>query len=70
MLALFPEVRQKNSAATSRLLADLLARYPLYTNIIIVDRSGVPWASAIPDNRKIPYADRKIFKDAVATGHF
>lgn len=70
MLALFPEVRQKNSAATSRLLADLLARYPLYTNIIIVDRSGVPWASAIPDNRKISYADRKIFKDAVATGHF
>ena len=70
MLALFPEVRQKNSAATSRLLADLLARYPLYTNIIIVDRSGIPWASAIPDNRKISYADRKIFKDAVATGRF
>lgn len=70
MLALFPGVRQKNRSATSRLLADLLARYPLYTNIIIVDRSGVPWASAIPDNRKISYADRKIFKDAVATGRF
>lgn len=70
MLALFPEVRQKNVAATNRILADILAKYPLYANIAIVDRSGTQWASAIPDNRTISYADRKIFKDAVATGRF
>ncbi len=66
----FPEVRQKNSAATSRLLTRPACQISPDTNIIIVDRSGVPGASAIPDHRKISYAERKIFKDAVATGRF
>lgn len=70
LLSLLPEVRQRRSAPVNSLLADLLQRNPIYTNILMVDRSGVTWAGMTPGNRPINLADRKAFRDAMATGLF
>ncbi|MDD2273656.1 MAG: cache domain-containing protein [Desulfuromonadaceae bacterium] len=70
ILSLLPEVRQRRSAPVNSLLADLLQRNPIYTNILMVDRSGVTWAGKTPGNKPINLADRKAFRDAMATGLF
>lgn len=70
MLSLLPEVRQRKSDPVNSLLADLLQRYPIYTNILMVDRNGTTWAGKTPGNKPINLADRKAFRDAMATGLF
>ncbi|MBU5636889.1 response regulator [Geomonas sp. Red69] len=70
MLSLMPQVRQKDAAAVNRVLAELRQRCPSYANIMMVDRSGLTWATALPTAKPISLADRKAFKDARNSGRF
>lgn len=67
-MSILPVVQQRNSAAVSSLLADLVKTNPQVTNIIIIDRTGSLWASAIPPKGPLSYADRRYFRNAVASG--
>jgi hypothetical protein len=68
MLSLLPEVRQRHSDSVTRLLTDILSKNNYYADIVMVDRAGETWASAVPAGKLISYGDRKEFKDAMATG--
>ncbi|MBJ6752054.1 hybrid sensor histidine kinase/response regulator [Geomonas anaerohicana] len=65
-----PQIRHKDAAAVGELLAGLLQKFPSYANIMIVDRSGMTWASAVPMAKPVSLADRKAFKDARDSGRF
>jgi len=70
MLSLLPEVRKRNSRAVNHLLSNILREHPVYANIIMVDATGMSWAGKTPDNKPVSLADRKAFRDAMATGSF
>ncbi len=70
MLSLLPEVRQRNSEAVNRLLPDLLGKNPAYTNILMLDRTGMTWAGSTPGNKPVNLAERKAFRDAMESGVF
>jgi two-component system cell cycle sensor histidine kinase/response regulator CckA len=67
-VSILPVVTQRDAAAVSALLAELIKTNPQITNIIIVDSTGSLWASAIPAISALSYADRRYFKNAVASG--
>ena len=67
-VSILPVVKQHDAAAVSSLLVELVKTNPRINNIIIVDKSGSLWASAIPSKGPLSYADRRYFKNAVATG--
>ncbi|HVN97818.1 MAG TPA: ATP-binding protein [Syntrophorhabdaceae bacterium] len=69
-LSLVPEVHARNIAATNVLLASLVRQNPQYANIVIADKSGSIWASALPFTGKRSMADRKHYQDAIQTGTF
>jgi len=69
-LAEMPEVRRLDTAAITPLLRDLTRKYPQYVNIVILGRSGQVLASALPITQPTSLADRKLFKDARASGLF
>jgi PAS domain S-box-containing protein len=68
-LAAMPELRAKDPAACSALFASLLDKNPIYTNILAVDANGDMFASGLPFGH-INLADRKHFREAMATGRF
>ena len=51
-LALLPEVQSRNAEATNGLLSELVKKNPRYSNIVIGDKSGLVWTSAIPLQEK------------------
>jgi PAS domain S-box-containing protein len=69
-LALLPAVQSQNGPATDALLFDLLKKNPLYSNIVISDKSGLIWASSTPYEGEISIAGRKYFQNAVRSGTF
>jgi PAS domain S-box-containing protein len=69
-LALLPVVQSRNGPATDALLFDLLKKNPLYSNIVISDKSGLIWASSTPYEGEISIAGRKYFQNAVRSGTF
>ena len=69
-LALLPEVQSKNGPATNTLLSDLVKKNPLFANIVISDKAGLLWASAIPYKGEILLAGRRYFQQAVLSGFF
>ena len=69
-LGLLPEMQSRNTAAVNALLSALVKQNPQYANIAVTDKSGIVWASAMPIEGKVSFADRKYFKDAVRTGRF
>ena len=70
LLSLMPQVRGKEAAAVNQLLAGLHEKFPMYANIMIVDRQGMTWATALPSGKPVSLADRKAFRDARETGRF
>ncbi len=64
-----PAVRARDSRACNSLFASLLLRNPRYVNILAADPRGNIFASATPIGQ-INAADRKYFREAVATGAF
>ncbi len=67
-VSILPVVKQHDAAAVNSLLDELVKTNPRINNIIIVDKTGALWASAIPSKGPLSYADRRYFKNAVATG--
>jgi PAS domain S-box-containing protein len=67
-ISILPVIKQHDPAATRSLLAELVAKNSQIDNIIIVDRSGSLWASAISPQGPISYTDRRYFKNAIASG--
>ena len=69
-LVLLPDIRNRNRAATSAILADLLVKNPHYANIFIADTSGTLWASAVPHAQMVSHAGYRYLKNVLATGRF
>jgi HAMP domain-containing protein len=66
-IAQLPEVKKHHPSKVQPLLSDLLKLHTQYSNIFITDRSGSVWASALPA-KNVNVADRRYFKNALATG--
>jgi diguanylate cyclase (GGDEF)-like protein/PAS domain S-box-containing protein len=70
-LADVPEIRSRNAPAADTLLRNVLRKNPQYANIAVTDTAGAVWASAIaPKMRPFSLADRRMFRNAIATGRF
>ena len=68
-LAAMPELRAKDATACSALFSTLLDKNPIYTNILAVDPNGDLFAAG-HSSRQINLADRKHFREAMATRQF
>lgn len=66
-LALMPEVEGHDAPDMCRILAEIVRMSPLYQNLLVVDRDGLVWASALATG-SFSIADRRHFKNAMATG--
>ena len=69
-LARLPQLRDKDRAACSALMAEMLKAYPLYLNIGLVDPDGDITCSAIPMRERVNVADRLYFELAIQTRDF
>ncbi len=69
-LAQLPQVRSHDAAKARRLLGDVLRMNPQYQDIIIADRAGKVWATALPVKTSFSVDDRRYFRNALATGRF
>jgi two-component system, cell cycle sensor histidine kinase and response regulator CckA len=70
VLAQVSEVKEKNVAATNSLLARVLKMNPEYGNIVIADRNGDVWASALGLNQPLSMKDSRTFRRTLETGRF
>jgi PAS domain S-box-containing protein len=68
--SLLPRIRSKNRAAATALFSELLKKNPQYANILVCDKTGLVWASAVPHEGKVSMADRRFFQEAARTGMF
>ncbi|WP_160295246.1 ATP-binding protein [Geobacter sp. OR-1] len=69
-LSQLPAVKNHSAKAVNALLADLVKKTPQYSNLIIADRNGIQWAAAIPAKGPVSTADRRYFRNAIASGQF
>lgn len=69
-LAQLPAVRALDANACRPLLAELLARSPVYVNISVAAPSGDVVCSAVPLAGPISFRDREYFQRALATRDF
>jgi serine phosphatase RsbU (regulator of sigma subunit) len=69
-LARLPQLRDKDRAACSALMAEMLKAYPLYLNIGLVEPDGDITCSAVPMRERVNVADRLYFELAVQTREF
>ena len=69
-LALLPAIRSGNAVAASALFSELIKKNPQYNNILVCDKSGLVWASALPLGGKVSLADRDYIQEALRTGTF
>ncbi len=63
-------VQQQNSQAVNHLLADIVKQNPNYSNLLMLDKKGTLWASALPFKESVSYAERRHVKNALSTGMF
>jgi len=69
-LAHLPAVQKHDAKPVSTLLAELVKKNSQYANLIISDNTGLQWAAAIPPKVPISAADRRYFRNAIASGQF
>ena len=67
-LSQLPEVTSHKHVEVQAILAEILKQSPQYSNIFIADPSGVVWASAVPLTEAVSVADRRYFRNALASG--
>jgi two-component system cell cycle sensor histidine kinase/response regulator CckA len=65
-----PDVKQRNTSKVQAILSGILKDNPQYLDLVIADRSGDVWASAVPFKGRISIADRRYFKNALASRKF
>jgi PAS domain S-box-containing protein len=63
-----PIVKQRDAASVNSLLAELVKANTQISNIIIIDRTGALWASAIPVSNSMYFGDRRYFKEVLRSG--
>jgi PAS domain S-box-containing protein len=63
-----PEITSRKHVEVQAILAEILRLSPQYSNIFIADPSGVIWASGVPLTETVSVADRRYFKNALASG--
>jgi signal transduction histidine kinase len=67
-IAQLPEVKQHDGARTVPILRELRNLNPIYSNITIADRDGTVWATAVPVTGPYNIANRRYFRNALASG--
>lgn len=67
-LSQLPEITTRNEVKTQAILTEILKLSPQYSNIFIADRFGSVWASAVVLKEAVSIADRRYFKNALASG--
>lgn len=70
VLAMLPEVKAHDDVAANAILADVIKLNPQFGNIVITDRAGNVWASALPMQKAFSLRDKRTYQNAVKTGHF
>ena len=68
VLSQLPEVKGQHPAQVEPILRKLLMSNPMYSNIFLADSKGSVWATALPTKPPFVVADRRYFKNAVASG--
>ena len=63
-----PAVQNRDAASVNKLLAALVKGQSSIANIVIYDRTGTAWASAVTLKTPVTAADRRFFRNALATG--
>jgi PAS domain S-box-containing protein len=69
-ISFFPAVQAHDTSRSEQLLKVLVAANSNVSNILIADAGGSVWASALPLTSGISVADRRFFKNALASGMF
>ena len=67
-LSQLPEVKNHKRSELQAILIDILSLSPQFSNLFIAEPSGEVWASAVPENENLSVADRRYFKNALASG--
>lgn len=70
VLAQIPEIREHKTDTASRIMARILEKSPHFANIIITDRHGEVWASALPLTEPFSIGDKRSFRNTVASRRF
>ena len=65
-----PAVQQHDVKAVNTLLAGISKNNPQYSNICIHDSNGLQWAASLPVNHPVDVANRRYFRNLMATGQF
>jgi PAS domain S-box-containing protein len=68
-LAQLPAVKKHDAVETGKIFSDILKLNPQYVNISVCDTNGMVWGSGV-DTVKLSMADRRYFRNAMATGRF
>ncbi|KAB0670303.1 PAS domain S-box protein [Oryzomonas sagensis] len=67
-LGRLPEVADEDAARTGAILKSLVELNPQYANLLIADHLGNVWCSGIPAKLPLAIADRRHFRNALASG--
>lgn len=70
ILAKLPEVSRADTVACSRLFADLLETYPIYTNLMAIRPNGDVFCRAVPANAPANVTGQSYFQQALQTQDF
>jgi hypothetical protein len=70
VLAMLPEVKGHDDVAANAILADVIKLNPQFGNIVITDRVGDVWASALPMKNGFSLRDKRTYQNALNTGRF
>ena len=69
-ISFFPAIQTHSKSGSEHLLSILVAANSNISNILIADAGGSVWASALPHMAETSVADRRYFKNALASGTF
>lgn len=67
VLAQLPEITRRDAAAAGATLAGILGQNTHFANILVADRNGEVWASALPLKGRLSVAERRSFRKALST---
>lgn len=67
VLAQLPAVRDRDARACTPLFADILQRFPIYTNVLALMPNGDAFCAGLPLQGPVTFADRAYFQEALRT---
>ena len=62
VMANLSEVRNRDASTVKMILSDIIRIHPHYLNIVVADRDGNVWASALYTKNPVNIADRRYFR--------